>query len=267
VSKMFDALRRAEAERRQRMSGAAREESEREGTAVPKRETPVAPVPPVERPAAPQLRHVASANTYREVGILHNSIDTLLDRKARRTILFTSATRSEGTTTVATTYAELLTMKGEHRVLVVEMNARSPILARRFGLTNKGMSDYLSGGVPFPAVVSRVPSAGYDVVHVGGHDANRIQLLLERAFPRFLEEAQRHYDTVIIDAPPVFSAPETPPMTPEVDGVVMVLKCDKTKREIVQRSLAMIGQFNGNVLGVVLNRKKYYIPEFIYRRI
>ena len=38
-------------------------------------------------------------------------------------------------------------------------------------------------------------------------------------------------------------------------------------REIVQRSIGMIEQFEGSILGVVLNRKKYYIPDFIYQRV
>ena len=109
--------------------------------------------------------------------------------------------------------------------------------------------------------------AGYDVVHVGDRDPSQIQLLVQRDFPRFVTEAHRSYDVIVVDAPPVFSAPETPPLTSMVDGVVVVLKCGKTKREIVQRSLTMINQFSGNILGVVLNRKKYYIPEFIYKRL
>ena len=56
-------------------------------------------------------------------------------------------------------------------------------------------------------------------------------------------------------------------MTAAMDGIVLVVQCERTKREIVQRALGMIGQFNGKVLGIVLNRKKYYIPEFIYRRL
>jgi Mrp family chromosome partitioning ATPase len=72
---------------------------------------------------------------------------------------------------------------------------------------------------------------------------------------------------VLVDAPPIVGSPEAPPMAAIVDGVVLVVKSGKTKREVVQRSLDMIAQFDGNVLGVVLNRKKYYIPDFIYRRL
>jgi Mrp family chromosome partitioning ATPase len=94
-----------------------------------------------------------------------------------------------------------------------------------------------------------------------------IQLHLNAVFPRMLEEALKTYDTVVIDAPPVISAPETPPMAGFVDGVVLVVQAGKTKREVVLRALQSLANFKGRVLGVVLNRKRYYIPEFIYKRI
>jgi hypothetical protein len=68
-------------------------------------------------------------------------------------------------------------------------------------------------------------------VHVGTPDATQIQINLERAFPHLVEEALRTYDTVIIDAPPVVVCPETPPLSPFVDGSVLVVHSGRTKRE------------------------------------
>ena len=116
------------------------------------------------------------------MGILRNSIDTLLERKANRSIIFTSATDGEGTTTLAMSYAALLAMKEDTRVLLVEMNARAPALAGRLGLDGRyGMTHYLAGHAGFTTLIHRVPQAGYDVIHVGEVDPTRIQLLLEGA--------------------------------------------------------------------------------------
>ena len=99
-----------------------------------------AAVPEIERPPAvdysPDL--VMSDDAYREIGILRNSIDTLLQGNARKSVLFTSAVPREGTTTVANNYAALVAMKSDVRVLLVEMNARKPALARRLSLTGPG---------------------------------------------------------------------------------------------------------------------------------
>ncbi|MBK7495467.1 MAG: hypothetical protein IPI28_08755 [Candidatus Omnitrophica bacterium] len=51
------------------------------------------------------------------------------------------------------------------------------------------------------------------------------------------------------------------------DGVVLVVKTRKTKREVIQYSQELLVKAGARELGVVLNRVRYYIPEFIYRRL
>jgi Mrp family chromosome partitioning ATPase len=162
----------------------------------------------------------------------------------------------------------MLGLEGRQRVLVCEMNAREPSFARVFSTNGEaGVSDYFVSGRSLSSLVQKCPSDNLDVLHVGRPDATAIQLHLNHAFPRLLEEALRDYDTVVIDAPPVINSPETPPMTAFVDGVVLVVRAGKTKREVVQRAIESIASFKGRVFGVVLNRKRYYIPGFIYKRI
>lgn len=280
MSKMFDALRRAEAERR-------RKQAEGSGAAVPALEpvaprardaaAPIAPVPsprpprstePAAQPTALQPASALGGEVLREIGILRNSLEAKLDRKARRVLMFTSAMHEEGVTTLAIAYARLLAMQGDQRVVLIELNARTPSLASRLGLLGaEGVTHYFSASRPFASLVQRPPGEQFDAVHVGLPDATLIQINLERGFPHLMEEALKTYDTVIIDAPPVVVCPETPPLAPFVDGVVLVVHSGRTKRETVDRSIKQIQQFQGRVLGVVLNRKRYYIPRFIYRRL
>lgn len=267
MSKMFDSLRRAEAERRRKAALARAPE-----------ETPDAPggpptlTKPYHGPATAAPSHNGTGELpedfVRELGILRNSIDTALKDVARRVLVFTSAAREEGTTTLAWSYSRLLALAGDQRVLLVEMNARHPSLFWRLRMTApEGMSHYLVEERPLASLVQRASRSKIDCIHVGEKNPSLIQLHLGDRYPQFLEEARAAYDTVVIDAPPVVVAPETPPMTRGADGVVMVVHCGYTRREIVRRSIEMIRQFDGNVLGVVLNRKRYYIPDFIYRHV
>jgi Mrp family chromosome partitioning ATPase len=267
---MFDALRRAESERR-------RKQEESQDAASPglepvaplARDTAVpAPAPrrPRSEPGAPQP--VFEGEMLRELGILRNSLEARLEKKSGRVLLFTSAMHDEGVTTLATAYARLLAMHDGNRVLLVELNARTPALAGRLGLHGaEGVTHYFSAHRPFASLVQRPDGERFDAVHVGAADATQIQINLEREFPHLMEEALKSYDTVVIDAPPVVVCPETPPLSPFVDGVVLVVHSGRTKRETVDRSIKQIQQFQGRVLGVVLNRKRYYIPRFIYRRL
>lgn len=209
-----------------------------------------------------------SKETLRQLGILRNSVETLLKDKGKRTLVFTSSTWGEGTTTVATNFAKFLALQKHEKVLVFEMNARRPAFSGLFSINgDAGLTDYFTGKSDLRSLVRTVGPYGLGVVPVGQTDPTTIQLNLERGLPRLIQEAYRDYDTVIIDSPPVISFPETAAMAAFVDGVVMVVFAGRTKREVVSRAMDSISKFGGNVLGVVLNRKKYYIPEFLYKRI
>ena len=259
---MFDSLRRAEEERRRRG------ERNLEGTPTVE-PAPLAPleVPPPVRDVAPPP--VLDGDFLRELGILRNSLDAALGEARRPVVLFTGAVAGEGTTTLAAAYARLLAMERSRRVLLVELNARRPALAERLGLKpGDGIAQYLTEARPLSSVVQRLADTpGVDVITAGGDDAVKIQLNLERRFTNLLDEARRAYDAVVLDTAPVTTSPETPPLAERVDAVVLVVQSGRTKREVVQRALGILGQFEKTFLGVVLNRKKYYIPEFIYRRL
>jgi Mrp family chromosome partitioning ATPase len=271
---MFDALRRAEAERKRKTEdGAAASTLERADG--PRLETVAEAHPRGTGASAVPVHEVRGhpegaleGERLREMGILRNSLEAKLGEQAKRVLLFTSAMHDEGVTTLAVAYSQLLAMHGHRRVLLVELNARRPALAERLGLAaGAGVTHYFRDPRPLASVVQRVPAHGFDALHVGEPDPTQVQIHLEKLFPRLRDEALRVYDAVVIDAPPVVLAPETPPIAPLVDGVVMVVWSRKTKRETVQRSIQLLRQFDGRVLGVVLNRKRYHIPEFIYRRL
>jgi Mrp family chromosome partitioning ATPase len=267
---MFDALRRAEAERKRKTEFSATAP----GRAAPEERGAVMPGVDVKRVVpAPLLPSTNGSDPFRgdmlrEMGLLRNAVEAQLEGKRKRVLMFTSAMHGEGVTTLASSYARLTGLHGGERVLLVEMNGRSPALAWKLGLTaREGVTHFFSEKRSLASLIQPVPGAGFDAIHVGEPDPTKIQVNLERVLPRLLEEALRTHDTVIIDAPPIVVCPETPPIARHTDGVVVVVLTGRTKRETVRRSIGLVGQFDGRVLGVVLNRKRYYIPDFIYRRL
>lgn len=252
---MFDSLREAE-ERRKRKAG-------EEGSTDPK--------PPRIEP----LQDLASTSTgalpeqfSRELGMLRNSMEAALKSKEHKAVLFSSSTREEGATTVAVNFARMLAQQGNEKVLLCELNSRNPAFADLFGdKKEQGICELFSGGASLQSVVSYDEASGMHIAHIGNPDPALIQLRLATVFPKLIESALEQFTTVIFDTPPITSSPETAAMSRFVDGVVLVVQSGRTKREIVQRSINAITQLDGNILGIVLNRKKYYIPGFLYDRV
>jgi len=86
-------------------------------------------------------------------------------------------------------------------------------------------------------------------------------------FESFLKLAREKFDFVILDAAPIGKYPEPQTICSKVDGVVMVITSGKTRRQVAQRVKNEVEDAGGTVLGVVINRRKYYIPEWIYKRL
>ena len=283
MSRMFDALRRAEAMRR-RQTEAARGDAARavspdaEGAATgrPGSErigvvrAPAAPGPEILAPGVDptDLTAAMPEGLLREMGILRNAVEIALKKPKRRTLLFASASSGEGTTTIAVSYARLLAAGARERVLLVEGNVRRPSFSWRFGLGDgRGLVDCIAGECALDDVITPVGQGALAVVPGGRRDPALLQLYLERALPALLEQGLERFDTVIVDSAPVLLAPEAPVMAALTDGVVTVVAAGRTKREVVQRALDVTEAAGARNLGIALNRKKYYIPDFIYRRI
>jgi len=54
-------------------------------------------------------------------------------------------------------------------------------------------------------------------------------------------------------------------VTAKADGVILVVEAERLRREVVQRSMAILEDTGANVLGVVLNKRKYPIPGMFYK--
>jgi hypothetical protein len=75
------------------------------------------------------------------------------------------------------------------------------------------------------------------------------------------------YDLVLIDAPPADGVPDGVTLTHLVDGVVLVVEAEKSRWQVVQSIVDEIRSRGGRFLGIVLNKRKYYVPGFLYRRL
>ncbi|MBI4301862.1 MAG: capsular biosynthesis protein, partial [Chloroflexi bacterium] len=50
----------------------------------------------------------------------------------------------------------------------------------------------------------------------------------------------------------------------KVDGVIMVIRAGRTRRELAQKAKALLDKVNANLLGVVLNNVKYDVSLHHY---
>jgi capsular exopolysaccharide synthesis family protein len=204
-------------------------------------------------------------SSYEEaIRTLRNSI-LLSDFDRRlRSVLITSASPSEGKTTVA---AHLAAAHAEqhHKTLLIDCDLRRPSLHRLFQLAlGAGLSTVLTHSLPWEqAVVHSADRPELDVLPAGP-PSRRAADLLGKNLPQILEDAASRYDLIILDAPPLLGFPEPLQMAANVDGVVIVTRAGQTNRKAVSSVLATLARLRANVIGMVLNDVKRDSGEGYY---
>ncbi len=184
--------------------------------------------------------------------MLRSKLEYKLDMLAWKVIGITSAIAGEGKTLACAKVAVSLARTNRKTVLLVDADIRKADLSKGLGLPlHPGLTENLLGSVPFSNVVRRSPIPGLDTVSSGTSVAAPADLLAGNGFRRFIEEARKRYDLVLLDTPPVLAVADTMSMRELLDGVIFIYRAGTTPISMFQQAAEEIG--DKKILGVVLN--------------
>lgn len=171
----------------------------------------------------------------------------------RRVLLVSSSGAGEGKTSLSIGLALTLAEVG-HRVLLVEADLRRPTIADATGLEGAvGLTSALVGDVTLAQAVQHWGHERLDVLTSGPKPPNPGQLLTSGRVRTLLEQARAAYEYVIVDTAPVLAVSDALWLAPAVDGAILVVRADRTRRDAVQRAIAALSGTPAPVLGAVLN--------------
>ena len=150
----------------------------------------------------------------------------------------------------------------------MDANLRCPRLHEIFNIEyRQGASNLLTKDEDKTSFVKIVGHGGLYFTSCRENNSEPINLFESIRFEKTLKIMRKKFDYVIIDTPPVNSYAESIVIATKVDGVVLVLESDKTRQQVALRAKQEMQKAGANVLGVILNKRKHYIPEWIYKRL
>lgn len=82
-----------------------------------------------------------------------------------------------------------------------------------------------------------------------------------------LKEMRNQFSYILFDVPPVMQVPEVLGLVPHVDLVMVVIQASRVKWQVLDKLKKTLLEAQPREIGVILNRKKYYIPANLYRRV
>ena len=199
---------------------------------------------------------------------LYQSITTLLPNSRGRTIQFMGSHQGEGTSVLIREFAKVAAVTLNKRVFLLDADHKNPVQARSFDVQPKySWEDLAKNGVPFEYALCQVGKSPLFLTQVSQNGHSTLQPFDSPQADALLDRLRDEFDLILIDSAPPSSCPESLVLAGKVDGVVLVVEAEKTRWQVAERLKETIQEQGGNVLGVVLNKRRYSIPTIIYNRI
>lgn len=184
---------------------------------------------------------------------LRTNVSFMSPDKPYKSLLVTSASPSEGKTTVACCLAVAMAQAG-HRVVLIDCDLRRPRLHRVFQKTNeRGVTSTLVDRSGLGAAVVSTEVPGLSLLASGPSCPNPAESLQSNAFQSLLEELARDFDRIVIDSPPIGPVTDAVILSTRVDASIMVIRALSTTRDAALHARRALEDVRANLIGAVLN--------------
>jgi protein-tyrosine kinase len=224
--------------------------------------------PPGPTPRGRLPKRASDSTTVERYQDLKTNILTRHPDGSIKVILFAGTAHGDGSSTTAVNFATTMAGDCKLKVLLVDINLRTPCLHEVFKIAKTpGLSDILTNSGKMASCVQKVGPGDFYVLTSGRDHSGPVGLFESSQFDQFLKAMREKFDYVILDAPPAPACSEARVLCSKVDGVVLVVESGKTRRQVALKAKRQLEEAGGKILGIVLNKQRYYIPDFIYRRL
>lgn len=180
-------------------------------------------------------------------------------KKGCKKIVITSPSPSEGKTTTTVNLAVSISQT-DQKVLLIDGDLRKPKIHQYFSVPNApGLTNYLGdkiSGKRAADLFSVIHPTEYEnlcVLCSGTIPPNPAELLGSDLMSDFLDDISKDFDYIIIDTPPINVVSDCLPLVRESDGVIIVVRSNKSTHPELQSAISSLEFIDAKILGFVVN--------------
>ena len=209
--------------------------------------------------------NLACVLPFRELNRLSRSIDNSLPDMPHRIIQFASAYNSEDASLIAFDVAVVTALAGK-RVLFVDTTGIQHKTAKKLAESLKfTLNAVFTHNKPLGEVMVSAERSNlfYTMLRTSGDASIPLNDLMN--FEILIHSLRSSYDFIIMDAVNFMDNTLALSITKAVDGTILVIEAERTRVPVAFQLKKVIEESGGKVIGTVLNKRRFYIPQFIYR--
>ena len=204
-----------------------------------------------------------------EEGIyVYQNLATLIRDATKKVLQFIGSREGEGTSTVVREFARVSARKFDKKVLLLDADQYHPSQHLFFDIQSKcGWQEVLRDQQPIDKALYQIGDTRLSVSPSSQYSASNPENLNSLLIDIFWKKLRQRFDLILVDSPPATTSPDGLAMCSKVDGIILVVEAEKTRWPVAENTKNRITSSGGKILGIVLNKRRYYIPEWVYKRL
>jgi len=195
---------------------------------------------------------------WESLQVLYSNIQLLNSDRPIKSLVVSSAVPGDGKSTVGFSVAKTAAIMGK-KVLLVDCDLRKSKVHKLTQLNNLwGISSLISSDIDVNQVIQQMPGLnGLSVITAGPTPPDPARLLSSDKMSQMMDYFSENFDLVIYDTPPVSGLVDARLVAVHTDGVMLVVRIDKTDKSALKQLIDTLKASPINLLGLVVNGEKF----------
>jgi protein-tyrosine kinase len=214
-----------------------------------------------------QTEVVRGISLSSEMKWLHHQVESLLANSSNKMIQFMGTKRGAGVSTIVREFAKVAERQGKS-VLVLDSAYQDPGRTININVTCEyGWLDLLKEGELVDKAFFRVGDSNLYFAPISVQ-ASMVPPAKGLSMPvNIWDKLKEKFDLILIDSSSDANTSESIAISRDVDGVLLVIEAEKTRKKVVKNIKNRINANGGTIIGVIFNKRRYHIPEYLYRKL
>jgi Mrp family chromosome partitioning ATPase len=236
------------------------------GTFAPLTEESVAAEYLKQAPATAEVLTEAPAAIREESLKLVQRLFLTPEQDPPKVVMFAAIDSGSGCSLLSAITARLLAENVSGSVCLVNANFRTPLLPGiSAGNNHYGLADALRREGAIRGFAKQGGRDNLWLLFSGAQGSDSLGVLNGDRMKERVAELRREFSFVLIDAPPLNAYGDALVVGRLVDGVVLVLEANSTRREVALRISEKLRAAKIRLLAAVLNKRTFPIPSVLYK--
>lgn len=195
---------------------------------------------------------------WESLQVLYSNIQLLNSDRPIKSLVVSSAVPGDGKSTVGFSLAKTAAIMGK-KVLLVDCDLRKSKIHKLTQLNNLwGISSLISSDMDVNQVIQKMPGLNdLSVITAGPTPPDPARLLSSDKMSQMMEYFYENFDLVIYDSPPLSGLVDARLVAVHTDGVMLVVRIDKTDKSALKQLVDTLKASPINLLGLVVNGDKF----------